>query len=197
MNRIDSPCPVAVAAPALLAARAGVSVPEVLAAGQLAQSKRLQLVTGHVRSGFRLVDAGLVLVGSVLLTLGQTAESAAGPALLFDAASGRILYAEDQDDLWHPASLTKIMTLYLLFEQLDAGKLKLDTPLKVDGSAIYGIDVKLPNMVSAAIKARAVTGARRTIRQLRFEFIGSGRRKNHAADWLTRGPRRPRCGPSP
>src|SRR6516165_3856395 len=49
--------------------------------------------------------------------------------------------------------------------------------------------------VSAAIKARAVTGARRTIRQLRFEFIGSGRRKNHAADWLTRGPRRPRCGP--
>src|SRR2546430_12216231 len=49
--------------------------------------------------------------------------------------------------------------------------------------------------ISAAIKARAVTGARRTIRQLRFEFIGSGRRKNHAADWLTRGPRRPRCRP--
>ena len=31
----------------------------------------------------------------------------------------------------HPASLAKVMTLYLLFEQLEAGKLKLDTPLEV------------------------------------------------------------------
>jgi transcription-repair coupling factor (superfamily II helicase) len=37
---------------------------EVLSAGQLAQSHRLQLVTGHVRHGFRLVDAGLVVLGS-------------------------------------------------------------------------------------------------------------------------------------
>src|SRR5207253_9929694 len=36
---------------------------EVLAAGQLAQSDRLRLVTGRVRSGFRLVDAGLVVFG--------------------------------------------------------------------------------------------------------------------------------------
>src|SRR5215204_3590918 len=38
-----------------------------------------------------------------------TTRADAGPALLFDAADGRILYAEDQDDQWHPASLTKIM----------------------------------------------------------------------------------------
>jgi transcription-repair coupling factor (superfamily II helicase) len=37
---------------------------DVLKAGQLAQSDRLRLVTGHVRAGFRLVDAGLVLIGS-------------------------------------------------------------------------------------------------------------------------------------
>ncbi|HXD85997.1 MAG TPA: transcription-repair coupling factor [Urbifossiella sp.] len=37
---------------------------EVLAAGKLAQSHRLQLVTGHVRAGFRLVDAGIVVLGS-------------------------------------------------------------------------------------------------------------------------------------
>ena len=36
---------------------------------------------------------------------------------------------DNADSLRHPASLTKIMTLYLLFEQLEAGKLKLDTPL--------------------------------------------------------------------
>jgi len=34
----------------------------------------------------------------------------AGPALLFDTTTGAVLYAEDQDNQWHPASLTKIMT---------------------------------------------------------------------------------------
>jgi transcription-repair coupling factor (superfamily II helicase) len=37
---------------------------DVLKAGKLAQSDRLRLVTGHVRAGFRLVDAGIVLIGS-------------------------------------------------------------------------------------------------------------------------------------
>src|SRR5581483_2818569 len=37
---------------------------EVLKAGKLAQSDRLKLVTGHVRAGFRLVDAGVVVLGS-------------------------------------------------------------------------------------------------------------------------------------
>jgi transcription-repair coupling factor (superfamily II helicase) len=37
---------------------------DVLKSGKLAQSDRLRLVTGHVRAGFRLVDAGIVLIGS-------------------------------------------------------------------------------------------------------------------------------------
>jgi D-alanyl-D-alanine carboxypeptidase len=49
--------------------------------------------------------------------------AAAGPALVFDAADGRVLYAEDPDDQWHPASLTKIMTAYLTFEAIKEGKL--------------------------------------------------------------------------
>ena len=53
----------------------------------------------------------------------------AGPALLFDSANGRILYAEDQDDQWFPASLTKIMTAYITFEAIKEGKLQLDTPI--------------------------------------------------------------------
>jgi D-alanyl-D-alanine carboxypeptidase len=50
----------------------------------------------------------------------------AGPALLFDAGSGAVLYAEDQDNNWHPASLTKIMTAYVVFESIKTGKLALD-----------------------------------------------------------------------
>src|SRR6185503_322584 len=53
----------------------------------------------------------------------------AGPALLFEAADGRVLYAEDPDDQWHPASLTKIMTAYVTFEALKAGTITLDAQI--------------------------------------------------------------------
>jgi D-alanyl-D-alanine carboxypeptidase len=53
----------------------------------------------------------------------------AGPALLFDSNDGKVLYAEDQDDVWYPASLTKMMTAYLTFEALKQGKITLDTKL--------------------------------------------------------------------
>ena len=47
-------------------------------------------------------------------------------AIVVDANSGKTLHEASADGLRHPASLTKIMTLYLLFERLDAGKMKLD-----------------------------------------------------------------------
>jgi D-alanyl-D-alanine carboxypeptidase len=61
--------------------------------------------------------------------------SPAYAAIVVDANSGNVLHASNPDAPRHPASLTKIMTLYLLFERLDAGKLKLDTPLKVSAHA--------------------------------------------------------------
>ncbi len=51
--------------------------------------------------------------------------AAAGPALLFEPSNGKVLYAEDQDNLWYPASLTKIMTAYVTFNAIKAGKIKL------------------------------------------------------------------------
>jgi D-alanyl-D-alanine carboxypeptidase len=56
-------------------------------------------------------------------------------AIVVDANSGAVLHATNPDALRHPASLTKIMTLYLLFERLESGKLKLDSPLKVSSHA--------------------------------------------------------------
>ena len=43
-------------------------------------------------------------------------------AIVVDANSGRVLHESNADSLRHPASLTKIMTLYLLFEQIEAGR---------------------------------------------------------------------------
>src|SRR5712671_7202217 len=58
----------------------------------------------------------------------QEAEQSYSPAfssIIVDGNSGAILSAANPDASRHPASLTKIMTLYLLFERLDTGKLKL------------------------------------------------------------------------
>ncbi|KAF0122228.1 MAG: serine-type D-Ala-D-Ala carboxypeptidase, partial [Methylocystaceae bacterium] len=50
-------------------------------------------------------------------------------AIVVDANSGRALYSRSEHELRHPASVTKVMTLYLLFEQLEQGRLRLDSPL--------------------------------------------------------------------
>src|ERR1700677_4874084 len=55
--------------------------------------------------------------------------------IIVDANSGATLSSHNPDGSRHPASLTKIMTLYLLFERLDAGKIKLDTELPVSEHA--------------------------------------------------------------
>ena len=52
-------------------------------------------------------------------------------AIVVDDKSGFVLHEVSADEPRHPASLTKIMTLYLLFEQLEAGKLSLDTELPI------------------------------------------------------------------
>ena len=71
---------------------------------------------------------GLLAIG-IIASLAFATPVYAGPALLFDAVDGRILYAEDQDDQWHPASLTKIMTAYVVFEALRHGPLTLETTI--------------------------------------------------------------------
>jgi D-alanyl-D-alanine carboxypeptidase len=64
-------------------------------------------------------------------------------AIVVDANSGEVLHEASPDEPRHPASLTKIMTLYMLFEQIDAGKLKLDTPLHVSAEAAMQPPTKL------------------------------------------------------
>ena len=63
--------------------------------------------------------------------------------IVIDDKSGLVLHEESADEPRHPASLTKIMTLYLLFEQLEAGKLKLDTQLPVSTRASIQNPTKL------------------------------------------------------
>ncbi|HLY05244.1 MAG TPA: D-alanyl-D-alanine carboxypeptidase [Rhizomicrobium sp.] len=86
-------------------------------------------------------------------------------ALILDGETGRALYARNADALRHPASLTKMMTLYLLFEQLKNGQMTLATPITLSEHAVSQAPVKLyarPGTtisVEDAIKAIVVLSA--------------------------------------
>ena len=73
----------------------------------------------------------------------QESYSPAFSSIIVDANSGATLSSNNPDASRHPASLTKIMTLYLLFERLDAGKMKLDTEMQVSEHASEQAPTKL------------------------------------------------------
>jgi D-alanyl-D-alanine carboxypeptidase len=89
----------------------------------------------------------------------------AGPALLFEAADSRVLYAEDADNQWHPASLTKIMTAYVTFEALKEGKLTMASKIGCSELASsqspskIGLPVGAEMTVETALQALIVKSA--------------------------------------
>ncbi len=56
-------------------------------------------------------------------------------AMVVDAKTGRTLHAVNENALRHPASITKVMTLYMLFEQMERGRYRMDSPLRVSAYA--------------------------------------------------------------
>lgn len=81
---------------------------------------------------FSLVSAGL-LFASVATT--QALETSAREAIIVDMQTGAVLLEKDADQLMPPASMSKLMTLYLLFEQLRDGSLTLDDTFRVSVNA--------------------------------------------------------------
>ncbi len=78
--------------------------------------------------------AGLLMAG--ILTFHTTTPAAARvKSFVMDADTGEILYSRRADHRHYPASLTKMMTLYLTFEAVEAGRIKLDDKLKVSRRA--------------------------------------------------------------
>ncbi|TFH87735.1 D-alanyl-D-alanine carboxypeptidase [Billgrantia azerbaijanica] len=71
----------------------------------------------------------------MLLTMKPAHANPRYAAIVVDAESGDVLSAANADATRYPASLTKMMTLYLLFEALEEGRLTLDQPLSVSSRA--------------------------------------------------------------
>ncbi len=111
-------------------------------------------------------------------------------ALVADMDTGRVLYQENANELNYPASLTKIMTLYLTFDALEHGRLSLDDYLIVSQSAANAEPVKLglaagsKIRVEDAIKAVAVYSANDVARVLAENLKGG--QEESFADLMTR-----------
>ena len=102
---------------------------------------------------------GLATVSAVIIATTDTADarrrgrhvrsearqsySPAFASIIVDGNSGATLTSNNADALRHPASLTKIMTLYMLFEKLEQGKLKLDSEMEVSSHASSQSPTKL------------------------------------------------------
>ncbi|HEV2559889.1 MAG TPA: serine hydrolase [Microvirga sp.] len=130
-----------------------------------------------MRNRKALALAGAAGVAAILVALSSPAEAARKrkgsgggynppyAAMVVDVKTGRVLHAENEDALRFPASITKVMTLYLLFEQLERGKLSLDTPLRVSANAArqapskIGFDPGETIAVEDAIKALVTKSA--------------------------------------
>ncbi len=75
---------------------------------------------------------------TLIAACSQPQESKAAPtyaAFVMDARTGKTLYCENCDMRLHPASLTKMMTLYIAFGEIEAGRLSLDTMITVSKNA--------------------------------------------------------------
>ncbi|WP_349629114.1 D-alanyl-D-alanine carboxypeptidase family protein [Stappia sp. WLB 29] len=136
------------------------------AASTSPQTSRAQASTVQVAALPALPATAAAVPGSELALAPQgSALRRAHAAIVVDAATGTVLHEEDADSLRYPASLTKMMTLYLLFDALSEGRVSVDTPLVISAKAAsqpparIGLKAGGKLTVSQAIQALAVKSA--------------------------------------
>ncbi len=75
----------------------------------------------------------LLMVCALLVT--SPLRAAPYAAIVMDARTGEVLYEKNANTRLHPASLTKMMTLYIVFQEIEAGNLSLDTKVTISDYA--------------------------------------------------------------
>ena len=132
------------------------------------------------RPALRFTWLGLALASWLSLMMGS-APAAAAPtppfpesrysAVVVDAQTGEVLFARRADSLRYPASVTKVMTLYLTFEALASGRVSLNDPVVISpkaasqsltvSDAIQALAIKSANDVAVALAEKLGEGSER------------------------------------
>lgn len=100
---------------------------------------------------FQAARMGLILISVFFAT-----QAAAAPyaAMVIDARSGEVLHSRNADTRLHPASLTKMMTVYIAFQAVENGEISLDTTVKISSKAAAEPPSKLGLRAGSRIKLR-------------------------------------------
>ena len=72
------------------------------------------------------------VAASAVLHIGQ---ASANPSILVDTATGRVIESDDPFQRWYPASLTKLMTTYVVFRAIQAGEITFSSPVTISKKA--------------------------------------------------------------
>lgn len=125
--------------------------------GEMKRQSEMQFRLVRGCYGARFFGSGLV-ASFMIAVLAVLAFPATGRAenpryasLVIDAGTGEVLHSSRADVARYPASLTKMMTLYLLFEALDTGKIRKSSRLTVSGAAAKQPPSKLRLRVGSTI----------------------------------------------
>jgi D-alanyl-D-alanine carboxypeptidase len=109
----------------------------------------------HMR-GRHPARLGLLIIAALWMLVAVPLSVRAAPyaALVMDARTGEVLHARNADTRLHPASLTKMMTLYIAFEAIKRGEITLDTDIRVSRNAAAEPPSKLGLKEGQRIKLR-------------------------------------------
>ncbi len=127
---------------------------------------------------FYVVFTAIFIFASISAPV-QAAVKRAYAGIVVDAKSGKVLYSRAADAKRYPASITKVMTLYIVFQELEAGRLNLSTRMKVSKYAANAVPSKLglragtTISVENAIKALVTKSANDVARVIAEHISGS------------------------
>jgi D-alanyl-D-alanine carboxypeptidase len=88
-----------------------------------------------MRPAIHLAPFRLAVLALCLLFANIAAAENTMPSLVVDMESGRVLHAQREFERWRPASITKLMTAYVAFREIESGTLTLKSPVRVSLNA--------------------------------------------------------------
>lgn len=108
----------------------------------------------HLKNNFLYIYAVLLWTALIFFTLCAKSMAAPYAAMVMDARTGKILHSENADTPLHPASLTKMMTLYIAFEALENNEISPDKMVQISRNAASEPASKLGLKTGQYIKFR-------------------------------------------
>ncbi len=106
----------------------------------------------RISRAIHLIVLTFFVVASTSVTPAMAGVPRAYAGIVIDAKTGNTLYSYAADSARYPASVTKVMTLYILFQELAAGRMTLSTRLRVSAYAAKAVPTKLYVRAGSTIK---------------------------------------------